>query len=939
MAFEYKSTATMASAAIPTLNVQANMAASKAFQTLSGMVSDVAKVKAATMEAEAKSIQKQNKGEVTLRIGAARQMYTQASAEAGLDSLAQQQLAEMYMKETDTLYNTLDADSQAQLASFYNDNRNAVVNSYTTTIKKARKNDFEQNFSSTLPAILSQDDNLRAATLAAYASDSRRFGVEPNDFGKLMVNQTINFRINNIPDERAMINNRDYTYVNQMERDLAFMEQLDPNLKGKDYFSEANKKVKTIRNAINTQLVGELKQTIDTGDVDAFQGLLIEGVTHQAISKNEGVQYEKEFLDKKLNNTQAQAQTIFDRNGGKPVLSNIADSKVRNATGTLIDAQITNMFASGQIDYNTAEHHATRNSEKYVPIYKNARNSLIGQVRQIAGEPAKTPQEEASKASRVLAALNDVRKMDRYAFGSLSSDDLLKADVMEMLVAGNAGNNIPAVLKVLDNQGGVGLINKNNSYVEDIYEDLPKDSQAKAHRQFSALVAAGIGEDEAYSLVEDLHTYTAIGDQSFEFSNGAVENLTKAGLTQGSLEYFENELLDRLPPEMMFSVQEVLDGTNAKMTYLNGTLYFKNDEMDDATVILYPDQMKSLVDSANTQWQDDNVAKGLEIVADTVATDLSRNANSLWQMIKSEAVMYDEYLQAETAPAVNELKGLVKGLGDQPRIINNMIDTWVKKDASTAWKEYLKESRNNKEIIDGLIDKSNKKEREEFKKARSDWEQKTQEFVDEMSNNMEAPAPITKTGEEWVKKQREIADYMTNNDFSTFVRDWFSNKMQYMNMDAGAATQPLSIANNNPGNIKGNDWAGDTGERYGKDKDFAVFDSPEMGARALIKDIRAKINKTDGDIAAMMSEYAPKSDNNPTAKYIETIKKAVGKDYVTFEDTRSIVEAIIKFENTPDIANQYLSDPNILDTAMKLAERNFKKGTTLEQAKKQMGIK
>lgn len=140
---------------------------------------------------------------------------------------------------------------------------------------------------------------------------------------------------------------------------------------------------------------------------------------------------------------------------------------------------------------------------------------------------------------------------------------------------------------------------------------------------------------------------------------------------------------------------------------------------------------------------------------------------------------------------------------------------------------------------------------------------------------------------------------------------------------------------NNPGNIEGNSWAGDTGKRYAGGR-FVVFDSPEMGVRALIRDIRTKIadKEINGNLDKLINKYAPPHEN-PTKKYANHIKKAVGKDIVTLEDATAVAKAIVDFENNATSKAVY-ADPQIWETASKLAEISLPKGTTLEKAKEML---
>jgi len=158
---------------------------------------------------------------------------------------------------------------------------------------------------------------------------------------------------------------------------------------------------------------------------------------------------------------------------------------------------------------------------------------------------------------------------------------------------------------------------------------------------------------------------------------------------------------------------------------------------------------------------------------------------------------------------------------------------------------------------------------------------------------------------------------------------------------APATAQASKGIYNNPGNVEATEgWAGDTGERYGENGRFAVFDSPEMGLRALIRDVRTKINDRSikGDISKLITKYAPNTEN-PTDKYIAYVKKEVGKEKVGLRDAAKVAKAILEFENKPEVREYYLKDPKIFKTAAKLATRGFDAGVTLEQAKAEMGIK
>ena len=164
-------------------------------------------------------------------------------------------------------------------------------------------------------------------------------------------------------------------------------------------------------------------------------------------------------------------------------------------------------------------------------------------------------------------------------------------------------------------------------------------------------------------------------------------------------------------------------------------------------------------------------------------------------------------------------------------------------------------------------------------------------------------------------------------------------KFEVTNASQTTETTPKDIKDN-PGNVEeGQGFGGETGELYAKDrvkqgrKPFVVFDTPQMGLRAMFMDIRTKIKSLDGNLLKMITKYAPPEDNNDTKAYYEHVKKNVGgKEKVTEDDLMDIVRTMIKHENKPEVADYYLSDPKILKEAFELSKKQLPSGTTYKEA-------
>ena len=113
---------------------------------------------------------------------------------------------------------------------------------------------------------------------------------------------------------------------------------------------------------------------------------------------------------------------------------------------------------------------------------------------------------------------------------------------------------------------------------------------------------------------------------------------------------------------------------------------------------------------------------------------------------------------------------------------------------------------------------------------------------------------------------------------------------------------------NNPGNIEaGIGFDGEIeGEGYGPNKRFAKFKTPQLGIRALKLDLTTKLRRFNGDLAAMINQYAPPSEND-TGQYLKVVQQYAGvKDKYTDADLDNIVKGFIRMEKKKELAEKYI---------------------------------
>jgi len=128
------------------------------------------------------------------------------------------------------------------------------------------------------------------------------------------------------------------------------------------------------------------------------------------------------------------------------------------------------------------------------------------------------------------------------------------------------------------------------------------------------------------------------------------------------------------------------------------------------------------------------------------------------------------------------------------------------------------------------------------------------------------------------------------------------------------STAPRGIRNNNPGNLIYTNikWNGKLPKEQNKDRRFEMFIAPEYGIRAMIKDLKHDIEKGKNTVPTLISEYAPKFENN-TGAYIQTVCKDLkvsqtAKLLPTKNTLRLLVHSISRVENGGNYITNELFD-------------------------------
>ena len=135
------------------------------------------------------------------------------------------------------------------------------------------------------------------------------------------------------------------------------------------------------------------------------------------------------------------------------------------------------------------------------------------------------------------------------------------------------------------------------------------------------------------------------------------------------------------------------------------------------------------------------------------------------------------------------------------------------------------------------------------------------------------------------------------------------------------------LRNNNPGNLIRTNiaWQGKIPQASNPDKKFEQFENVYYGLRAMLKDLINDINKGKNTVKLLISEYAPKSDNNDTDAYIKSVATTLGVSptqkltAINSSFLLKLVRAILKVELGKE-AHKELTDSDIMKAITMLGD-------------------
>jgi len=135
---------------------------------------------------------------------------------------------------------------------------------------------------------------------------------------------------------------------------------------------------------------------------------------------------------------------------------------------------------------------------------------------------------------------------------------------------------------------------------------------------------------------------------------------------------------------------------------------------------------------------------------------------------------------------------------------------------------------------------------------------------------------------------------------------------KYPTTAPGPKSGPLSVRNNNPGNLRY--YASLNKPGYvlsdalpGPEESFAMFPTPKLGIEAMRKQLTLD-TKRGMVLSTLINKYAPKSDGNDPVKYANAVSRETGvklNEVIPLDRIRHVMSAMIRVEGMQEAVDYY----------------------------------
>jgi len=687
--FSYASSEAMVNPSSPTIQVQANMQAANAFDSIGKMISTAGQFRAQQIQQEtqfkaeqlrlAEEIRRRKEDLITTRDKALKERisaqkaedklqedrdfvavntqltdmmgsYQNAKSKAGDDPTLLYEAAVMYRSD---LRNTLANSSEGLQARISNSFEGEIRKASEDVFQLVQKSDvasFWDNMHRSMPVILAMDPEVEKEEYKNLQAKASALGIPLTDLGEKYVAAQKSLLMSNIAEnENEIIKNYDVTSIDHAIDKVKRLKDIDG--RNPDVIKSALDELNALRKKVSDNAVAVAKQFAQDGNLSEFdmQFAIVQEIGE--LNDGELINLQQDFFNtyySEKNVNRRAADTFIDQTGGTGP-TNALPTAVKNLVENEMRQQIGAMILTGKLNPEYMRQVAYNNPDLYKSSFLDGYQVGIGQLKELANKfVAAGKDEEAQQQIRgnIFNTLRGLNRLRDHAYGAKSDPLLLQAVVAESLLTSSAIANIPEALEKMNDMTEIKMQPKASKEVRNLEEELP-DSFDEAYREYSALVELTKNKELAYKTVYQKYTMTSVDGNDAEMSGAVLSFLYDSGISEDELEKWEEYLPAYLESKgnrgkSLENFNNVMKGSNPRVVMDGNDMKYMNDEGSVVRLPFSRSEMKDVIKFVNKRFEEENVPDAWDKiwgeVTDRAAEIFYANGDTAYKALKVPAL-------------------------------------------------------------------------------------------------------------------------------------------------------------------------------------------------------------------------------------------------------------------------------------------------------------
>lgn len=614
--------------------------------------------------------------------------YQKAKADAGDDVDKLSVLAENFDKSVLEYRSNLTETNQQRFQSTHNSIMSFESRDLSGAIERDNISKLNDEVATLMPTYFAQDTEGRKQMLQESYSAGEKKGISKRDVGGMFVTNMSNYLATSVNADTLT-----YGTYNTLKSTFENLMEIDPKLKGSKEAVAGFSRLNTLKNGLDSQIIGNINGTITTKNTEKFTTFLQTALDNEAITQDEAGVY-KDKMAKSLLDPSSMAKGIADKliksTNGKVNLSEIenvpnVDDKTFKAIKTNVKEKIFEALGGldGKIDMEAIKYHSVNNTQEFKTIFSDVYLDAVNQFAmsynvEMTPDQRATIQNNVERLSNLAGILPD----------AVNEDTRIKTRMYLAIANSPAIENKGDAFKRLTDVKKVELVSTGDKSFSNLVKGLDFDQKAKAREFYSTLKF--ITNDKELAIRETKDLFNPVEFKGIDLS-ATTTAFDRLGL---SVEHGE-ALFQVLTDDTIFADKDKDGVTQAehfrklfdnnkdiKLGYENGMFLFRAKNGTTRLLPLNAKQQEIFVQNVKAKTAELNMSTGIGRIFEE---SMEKGMNYIFDATQ----MATSIIKPTTDQLVNGIRGSYKDfvkpminsnrvISDFPNLmkdINDFIDT------------------------------------------------------------------------------------------------------------------------------------------------------------------------------------------------------------------------------------------------------------------------